>query len=1637
MTFTDDADNEETLTSAATDAVAAAANNLATGAPTISGTPQVEQTLTADTSSITDEDGLTNTDYSYQWIAGGSDIDGATGSSYTLTSSELGKTIQVRVAFTDDADNEESLTSEATVEVTAAPNRAATGEPTISGKPQVDQTLTVSTSDIADEDGLNGVSYTYQWLADDADIDGATDSTYTLTDEEVGKAIKVKVNFTDDADNEESLTSGATAAVQATGAPTISDPEAYVTVEIKGGDDTVSWSDPGNCSSDYNLYLAVTPPANDAETSRTHLGSAASGSNEATQPISHEVPLSPDGVSRLPRVELELYCGEYEANNLVSSTRLAMGAFNFREGTYSSAPLTALTISSGTLSPSFARGIGGYAVEVPSDTEAITLDPTVLTGYFTVFVKNPVWGVVSGCWGGPLRGRCNYSYGDGTTTGIELSDADENTDGFQINLGRGENRLGIGVNTGNVDNGPGHLYYLTVTAQNSPATGQPTISGTPQVGQTLTADTSSISDKDGLDNVTYSYQWLSSRDTEIDGATSSTYAVQASDNGKIIKVRVTFTDDAGYQESLTSSATAVVSVETAFKFSLDGNTVACDSYNVHVVNVPYQECDDPSSIDQGTSGEIEVEIEITRSVNSQLYKFEFHVYQMEDRIGHYRAVEANDLCLGPGLVDSVSMEVTPDDGSGNFTYTDEGTIFKLCPAGTYQLYVLWYRYNYEDQEYEYAGTFRRYFFINGDDEEDTSVEQVEFITASYPDTPVSHGEVQIQGTKQSTTLNRTLTTFALSIDGLVPDSDTETTDYVVRVRIVGDGGPGKTVPWCHVGNVGYSYLLKTVPEDCRWEMDAHVLGNCLDHWWPDTLQVELFNGTDLTDYSTPVVFHGSNIISHTGELQYPEHGTHEFIAGEDISLGELPNSPATGAPTISGTPQVGETLTVNTSGIADANGMGDVSFSYQWLSSRDTEIDGATNSTYTLVSTDVGNTIKVKVSFTDDANNEETLTSAATATVAAAPNSDLPVVSIIGVPRPNSPATGAPTISGTAQAGQTLTADASGIVDEDGLEDVEFSYQWMSNDGNADTDIQDATASTYEVSDDDVGNTVKVRVSFTDDADNEETLTSAATAEVAARPNTPATGAPTINGTAQAGQTLTADTSGIDDEDGLTSPTYSYQWVRNDGNADSDIDGETASTYEVSDDDVGNTIKVRVSFTDDRDNEESLTSAATAAVTARSNTPPTGLPTISGTAQAGEALTAVTTGIADADGLTNAEFSYQWLADDADIQGAADSTYTLTDDEVGKAIKVRVTFTDDADNEESLTSAATGVVAAKPNTPATGLPIISGTAQAGETLTAVTTGIADADGLDNVSYSHQWLADDADISGATDPTYTLTDDDVGKAIRVKVSFTDDRNNEESLTSAATAQVTALPNNPATGAPTISGTAQAGETLTAYTSGITDADGLTNVSYSHQWLADDADIPGATDSTYTLTDDEVGKAIRVKVSFTDDRGNDETLTSSATDTVAARPDSSDTDAPPRDPSTTVDVTVGDTVKGEIEELHEVDWFRVRLLASETYRIDMRGAWGGEWALVDGEIVWISAGTLEDPKLLGVYSGANVLVPGTDEEVSGDDRGDYAEGKNSRIESFSPPADGYYYIAAAAEQGGWTGTYELTVTVVTEE
>ena len=90
------------------------------------------------------------------------------------------------------------------------------------------------------------------------------------------------------------------------------------------------------------------------------------------------------------------------------------------------------------------------------------------------------------------------------------------------------------------------------------ATGHPTISGVPQVGMVLTADTSDIEDVDGLP-ATFTYQWVrvAPDSTATDLGTDSTYTVSSSDVDSTIRVDVKFTDLAGNSEGpLPSEATA-------------------------------------------------------------------------------------------------------------------------------------------------------------------------------------------------------------------------------------------------------------------------------------------------------------------------------------------------------------------------------------------------------------------------------------------------------------------------------------------------------------------------------------------------------------------------------------------------------------------------------------------------------------------------------------------------------------------------------------------------------------------------------------------------------------------------------------------------------------------------------------------------------------------------------------------------------------------------------------------------------------------------------------------------------------------------------------------------------------------------
>ena len=157
-----------------------------------------------------------------------------------------------------------------------------------------------------------------------------------------------------------------------------------------------------------------------------------------------------------------------------------------------------------------------------------------------------------------------------------------------------------------------------------------------------------------------------------------------------------------------------------------------------------------------------------------------------------------------------------------------------------------------------------------------------------------------------------------------------------------------------------------------------------------------------------------------------------------------------------------------------------------------------------------------------------------------------------------------------------------------------------------------------------------------------------------------------------------------------------------------------------------------------------------------------------------------------------------------------------------------------------------------------------------------------------------------------------------------------------------------PNNPPTGQPRITGTARVGQTLTAVTADIQDADGLGDFSY--QWKADGTNIAEAMDSSYTLTNNEVGKRITVTVSFTDGIGTEETVTSQPTAAVrdaasAASPGGGGGLPPPSNPMPSAPrnlVAIGGdeqvTLTWDAPEDDDDD-----AITDYEYRIDGKGSW----------------------------------------------------------------------------------------------
>jgi len=603
-------------------------------------------------------------------------------------------------------------------------------------------------------------------------------------------------------------------------------------------------------------------------------------------------------------------------------------------------------------------------------------------------------------------------------------------------------------------------------------------------------------------------------------------------------------------------------------------------------------------------------------------------------------------------------------------------------------------------------------------------------------------------------------------------------------------------------------------------------------------------------------------------------GNATAVSTQTAIVATAPAAPAnTTLPTISGTAQVGQSLTASP---GTWTGFPAPTFTYQWRScdsagNNCADIAGATASTYTLVSGDATHTIRVVVTGTNGSGNA-TATASQTAVVAEAPANTL-----------------LPTISGTAEAGQLLTANTGTWT---GTPAPSFTYQWRRCDtsGASCADIVGATGSTYSLAVADIGATIRVVVTGTNTAGN-AAATSTQTTTVAPAPVAPSnTVLPTISGTAVVGQTLTANAGTWSAN---PAPTLTHQWQRCDaaGSNCADISGATATTYVLASGDAGATIRVTETGTNASGNA-SVTSLQTGVVA----TPPvnTVAASISGTAQEGQTLTASP---GTWTGVPAPSFTYQWRRCDAagnncaDIALATASTYTLGALDVSGTARVVVTGTNTAGNSASTSAQTVAIIAAGAAPANSAPPTISGTAQVGQVLTV---SVGTWTGIPAPTLTHQWRRCDSagsnctDIAGATSATYTIVTGDIGATIRVVETGTNATSNA-SATSAQTAVVIAAPASPAnTTAPTITGSAVVGQTLTAHPGTWT---GNPAPTLTYQWRQCDSAgancvaIVGATGATYLLTQGDLGRTVRVAVTGTNGSGN-VTVVSAQTAVVAA-------------------------------------------------------------------------------------------------------------------------------------------------------
>ena len=553
-------------------------NTPATGKPAISGIAEEGQELRADVSGIMDADGLTDPVWDYRWIRvapGGAETETAgpegAGAVYAVTSDDVGGTLRVRVRFQDDRRNDEELASDPTATVAANAPPAFTSDATFSVP---ENSTAVGTVVAEDADLQDAVAYAITGGADmgrfsitsdggvlsfddgpdfeaPADVESASPANAAGNNEYV-----VTVTATSGTGHRAmSATQDITVTVTNADEPPLA-PAAPTVAAVTFESLDVQWAAPNNTGrptiSGYDLRYQPTT-ADEADDEEWTDGPQDQSGSPAT------IPGLDAGVAY--RVQVR-----------------AVNADGDGGWSDSSAPAT----THHNRPPAFAADTPA-TVDVPENTTTVTMvtatDPDEQETAVTY----------------SLGGTDADQFSIGTDGAIVFDPAPD----FEAPADDGKDNVYditviAGSGTGNRAMSATHAIAVTVTNENEAPVGTVTISGTAEVEQTLTADTSGITDPDGLTSPSFALQWIrvdGATATDIAGQTGTTYTLAAGDLGKQIRVRATFTDDGGFSNTLVSAATATVAappprilldVESPLQVP-EGESVA---YNIRLDNVP-------------------------------------------------------------------------------------------------------------------------------------------------------------------------------------------------------------------------------------------------------------------------------------------------------------------------------------------------------------------------------------------------------------------------------------------------------------------------------------------------------------------------------------------------------------------------------------------------------------------------------------------------------------------------------------------------------------------------------------------------------------------------------------------------------------------------------------------------------------------------------------------------------------------------------------------------------------------------------------------------------------------------------------------------------------------------------------------